>query len=102
MFVCHICDVPACVNPGHLFLGTAKDNMADAARKGRIKNASEWYRGSLINTAVLDESTVVEIFRQVRAGTITARGIMHRYGVSHSQSYNLFHMRQWRHLLPQI
>lgn len=33
--VCHKCDVRNCIRPTHLFLGTRKDNMLDAARKGR-------------------------------------------------------------------
>lgn len=42
--VCHTCDTPACFNPDHLFLGTQKDNFADARSKGRLKGNRRFMR----------------------------------------------------------
>lgn len=35
LWALHHCDMPACVNPDHLFAGTQLDNQQDSLRKGR-------------------------------------------------------------------
>lgn len=39
MNILHSCDMPLCVNPDHLFVGTQADNCRDRARKGRGKRS---------------------------------------------------------------
>ena len=35
--ILHRCDQPTCVNPGHLYAGSAGDNFTDMVRRGRAK-----------------------------------------------------------------
>ena len=37
MLVLHRCDIRHCVNPEHLFVGTAKQNTDDMIKKGRAR-----------------------------------------------------------------
>lgn len=54
--VLHTCDVPACVNPDHLWVGTHKENMHDCIRKGRfvLSNARGERMGKLTNAQVME------------------------------------------------
>ena len=36
LLVCHHCDNRLCVNPNHLFVGSQRDNLQDASKKGRL------------------------------------------------------------------
>lgn len=38
LYALHHCDNPACVNPSHLYWGTAKENTNDAIKRNRFKN----------------------------------------------------------------
>lgn len=90
MLVCHKCDVTCCVNPGHLFAGTPKDNLDDMYRKGRQRPIM----GEQINTAKLTKEQVLEI--RATAGTLT--DIAAQYGVSF-QLVGLIRQRKvWKHV----
>lgn len=80
MFVCHTCDVRECVNPDHLFIGTAKDNMRDASRKGRcvLPTIEQRLRGEDQPMAKLSNAQVIEI----RGSSETVRVLSKKYGVS--------------------
>lgn len=77
LFVCHKCDNPACVNPYHLFLGTATDNMRDMYAKGR-----GWMpKGELNPKAKLTSGQVVQIRNLYEEG-LTQVKIASMFGVT--------------------
>lgn len=80
LYVLHKCDVPACVNPGHLFLGTQADNMADMARKHRHVGS----RGKKIRSGPrkISDEVVMKIRTDGRSGAAIARD----YGISRSHA----------------
>lgn len=94
--VCHRCDNPKCVNPDHLFLGTAAENTADRHAKGR----SAMGPGS--GTAKLNEQTVAEIRRlYTRYGHVNnSVHLARRFGVAHSTIGRIVRGERWTHCGP--
>lgn len=78
MFVCHTCDNRLCVNPAHLFLGSATDNNRDRAKKGR----SGIRRGEKNHGAKLTDASAREIAALYGMGNIKQSDLARRYGVS--------------------
>ena len=71
LFVCHQCDNPACYNPDHLFLGTAKDNVHDGIQKGRIKHVGA--KGRNCKFTNLTEEQIDEMRKLFSEGINLAR-----------------------------
>lgn len=98
--VCHRCDNPCCVNPDHLWLGTAADNMADCAQKGRHasqRGGARYAIGARAGRAKLTDSLVAEIRALGRSQS--QRAIAARYGVTKTAIKLIQQGSTWKHLL---
>lgn len=98
MYVCHKCDVRLCINPDHLFLGTAKDNLQDCSAKGRIwhgESRSKRISGEMNSNRVLGWSDVFSIRRDYAGKQTTYRELSRRYGVSESNIGCIIRSETW-------
>lgn len=85
LFVCHHCDNRACVNPAHLFLGTAQDNMDDMVSKDRQK----WNKLEPCDVAM------IQIRRMLGA---QRRALAREYGVNECTIGDICYRRTWKHV----
>ena len=89
--VCHTCDVPHCINPEHLYLGTVADNNRDCKERGRLAV------GSLNGGAKLDESKVAEMRRLADDGEPIAE-LARKFNISQPTAWSAIKQKTWRHV----
>ena len=90
--VLHKCDVPCCVNPNHLWLGSHADNVADKIKKGRGRSGSR--KGVENKSAKIGPSEVRSIILDRRPQRIIAT----EYGISRSNVSAIQCGVTWKHL----
>lgn len=109
LFVCHHCDVRTCVRPDHLFLGTQRDNMDDAVRKGRMRSGDQHglrvhpdraSHGEHRWNSALTEQAVREIRIAYDSGLETLNSLMSKYGVTRCTISNVLNGVTWKHIHP--
>jgi len=95
LHVCHKCDVPLCVNPNHLFLGTNADNVADKIAKGRSS-----YDGFKPGEDHPQSILTSEQINSIRLDGRNAAEIAKIYGVSRSHIDGIKSGKTWKSLPP--
>lgn len=90
--VCHKCDVPTCVRPDHLFLGTQADNVADMRAKGRQRYGN--HKREANPNVKLSESDVEEI-KRLYPGTSQTK-LAKQFGVAQAHVSRIILGKAWR------
>ncbi|HSK44714.1 MAG TPA: HNH endonuclease, partial [Candidatus Binatia bacterium] len=96
LVVCHKCDVPACVNPDHLFLGTPRDNVRDRQEKGR------GIQGEKVHSSKLSEAQVRRIKTMLAEGRLYMTELAREYGVTASTIARIAKGMSWRHVKADV
>lgn len=103
MWVLHRCDNPACINPAHLFLGNALDNVRDMDAKGRRVSSprrgprqakGSMRRGEAHPMAKLTREAVLVI----RASPASLAALSAAYGVNKTTVSAIRRGKTWSHL----
>lgn len=95
--ICHKCDNPSCVNPNHLFLGTHRDNMIDAVRKGRMNPTLPDNRGENHGNHKLTESDIIDIRNKYYCGE-SQGDIAGSYSINQSTVSRIVNGVRWKHI----
>lgn len=102
LMVCHRCGNRACVNPEHLYAGTARDNARDMIEHGtptqvltRNKNAK---RGAENVLAKLTDDEVREIRRLYAEGGHTLSALGKMFGVAATNIHSIVRRHTWSHV----
>lgn len=94
--VCHICDNPPCVNPGHLYLGTDQTNSTDKVLRNRTTKGRPVHHGELsFHKITLAE--VREIRRRYAAGGISQSALGREFGISQTHVGHIVRGERWQH-----
>lgn len=95
LFVCHVCDVPNCVRPEHLFLGTNQENQWDDRDKGRQPLQGEAHGNAKVTERLVKYlRTVFVPWDPIFGRAALAR----RFGLNPTYVSRLVHGQRWRHL----
>ena len=89
MVIMHLCDIPSCVNPEHLQLGTQADNRKDCLTKGRahVSQGDSHYNAKLTSNDV----------KAIRASTLTNSELAKLYMVAPRTVRDVRNYKTWRH-----
>lgn len=94
LLVCHTCDIPACVNPDHLFLGTDKTNAEDRISKNRSYRGGNRLPTKLNN----DSASYILKYCKPRDKENSQSELARRFGVSRRAVQQVLCGRTWNHL----